>query len=96
MLFAIIFSALIASATGDPVNGKILSRQCAACHGETGISIVDHWPNLRGQKAGFIVKELTRYQERKRKHLMMEHVADNLTKTEMQDLAAYFSQLSCQ
>lgn len=94
MIVGIFLAALVVSAAGDPVNGKLLSKQCTACHGETGISIIDHWPNLRGQKAGYISKELLRYQDRKRKHLMMEHVADSLTKQDMEDLGAYFSQLS--
>jgi cytochrome c553 len=68
------------------------SSICAACHGVTGISKQDVWPNLAGQKAGYITAQLKQYQTSVRKDAVMESLAKLLTDEEIEKLAAYFAQ----
>lgn len=78
------------SADGDAARGKARSTICAACHGVTGVSHQDVWPNLAAQRASYIVSQLNAYRSGTRKDAVMEAVAKLLTEQEIADLAAYF------
>jgi cytochrome c553 len=78
---------------GDAAAGKTKSALCAACHGANGISNNDMWPNLAGQKEGYLVKQLTDFRSGERKNPMMSPMAANLSDADIADLAAYFSSL---
>jgi len=92
---AIILSGFlsVAFAEGDPAAGKEKSSTCAACHGANGISPNDLWPNLAGQKSGYLVKQLKAFRDGDRSDPMMSPMAANLTDEDINDLAAYFSSL---
>lgn len=91
----VILSAFVsmASAEGDAAAGKEKSSNCAACHGADGTSPNDLWPNLAGQKFGYLVKQLKAFREGSRSDPMMSPMAANLTDEDINDLAAYFSSL---
>lgn len=38
--------------------GKQKAKVCMTCHGEDGISTQDPYPNLRGQKVGYLISSL--------------------------------------
>lgn len=76
----------------DIEKGKSRSSICAACHGVTGISKQDFWPNLAGQKSDYVAAELKEYRAGTRKDTVMEAVAKLLTDDEVTNLAAYFAQ----
>ena len=82
----------VSAAGGDAARGQAKSSICAACHGVTGISHQDIWPNLAAQRASYIVNQLKAYQSGTRKDTVMEAVAKILTEQEIADLAAYFEQ----
>ena len=88
-LVAISSGALAAS--GDAGAGKKKSQPCAACHGESGISVSPEFPNLAGQYPDYIETALRHYQNGKRKNPIMAQQAKDLTPKDMMDLAAYFS-----
>ena len=52
-----------ANAAGDVEAGKAKAATCAACHGATGHSAVDMYPNLAGQHADYIVKQLKAFKD---------------------------------
>jgi cytochrome c553 len=91
-LVALSFNVSTAMA-GDAAAGKTKSALCAACHGANGISNNDMWPNLAGQKQGYLVKQLTDLRSGERKNPMMSPMAANLSDADIADLAAYFSSL---
>ncbi len=72
--------------------GATLALQCATCHGARGISGADV-PNLAGQYAPAVFKELRDYQSGARTNAVMGPRAVGLTAQDMQDLAAYYSSL---
>lgn len=74
--------------------GKAKSAMCAACHGPAGISAMDMWPNLAGQKAGYLVKQLKAFKDGTRTDPSMSPMAAPLTDEDMANLAAYYSSLS--
>lgn len=71
------------------------AETCSACHGANGISPNETWPNLAGQKAAYLVRILGAYRSGAQSDVMMSPVAQPLSEREIQDLAAYYSSLSC-
>jgi cytochrome c553 len=78
---------------GDAAAGKAKSATCSACHGVNGISGNDLWPNLAGQKAGYLVAQLKAFRDGGRANPMMAPMAAALSDGDIDDLAAYFSSL---
>ena len=93
----VVFGAAGAASAGrpDPAAGKELAKvTCAACHGLDGISLVAVYPNLRGQKVKYLIKQLEAFRSGERKSpLLMNPVAIKLSDQDISDLAAYFSSL---
>jgi cytochrome c553 len=78
---------------GDITAGKAISASCAGCHGAQGISSNPLWPNLAGQQAGYLVKQLTAFRDGSRTDPMMTLMAKPLTDTDIQNLAAWYNSL---
>jgi len=72
--------------------GATLALQCAICHGPTGISRADS-PNLAGQYAAVIYKQLSDFKSGARSNAIMSPFAANLTARDISDLAAYYAYL---
>jgi len=84
---------LVSYAAGDAAAGKAKSAICAACHGAEGISTNDLWPNLAGQKPGYLAKQMKAFRDGDRKDPMMSPMAATLTDEDIANLTAYFSSL---
>ena len=78
----------------DAVAGKAKAVTCEACHGAAGISNNDQWPNLAGQKKGYLVAQLNAFRAGKRIDQMMQPMTKALTDKEIDDLATYYSGLT--
>ena len=78
---------------GDAAAGKIKSATCSACHGQNGISTNDIWPNLAGQKEGYLVAQLKAFRSGQRVNPMMAPMAAALSDADVANLAAYYSSL---
>ena len=83
--------AALVYAQGDPDAGKKKSATCVACHGMDGNSANPMWPNLAGQHAQYLVKQLKDFKAGKRKDPVMAPMAAPLSEQDMLDLAAYYS-----
>jgi cytochrome c553 len=73
-----------------------VAKNCAACHGETGIAANPAWPSLAGQKAGYLVNVLKAFRAGLRKDPMMAGVTRGLSDADIANLAAYYAGQSCQ
>jgi cytochrome c553 len=86
-------SDTLSGAGADSIGrGATLAHQCAICHGPTGISRADS-PNLAGQFASVVYKELMDFKTGARVNAVMTPFAVNLSDQDMVDLAAYYSYL---
>lgn len=95
VLWAACCATLFASAAvmaSEPEAGKEKARTCAACHGPDGNSPSPDFPRLAGQHYDYLVKALSDYKSGARKNPIMGPQAANLSKRDIADLAAYFSQ----
>lgn len=82
-----------ATLAADIDAGKAKSATCAACHGAAGISAAPMYPNLAGQKAQYLEKQLKAFRDGARKDPIMSAMAMPLSDEEINNLAAYFSSL---
>lgn len=87
----LMLAAPLAQAGGDAAAGKAKSATCAACHGADGNSQAADFPRIAGQPADYLVHALTDYKAGVRKNPIMAPQAANLSKQDIEDLAAYFS-----
>ncbi|MCL4153196.1 UNVERIFIED_CONTAM: hypothetical protein GTU68_037018 [Idotea baltica] len=78
-------------AAGDAAAGKEISATCAGCHGADGKAILPDYPNLAGQHASYIAKQLTAYRDGERENPLMSPMAAALTDQNILDLAAYYA-----
>ncbi len=82
-----------AAVAGDIAAGKTKAASCAGCHGADGISANPLWPNLAGQKAPYLVKQLKAFRDGVRQDPMMSAMARPLSDADIENLAAYYSSL---
>jgi cytochrome c553 len=76
----------------DPARGaNVAAEICAACHGETGISVDPATPNLAGQPVAALVKQLHDYRSGARQSDIMAPMAQGLEDQQVADVAAFFS-----
>ena len=92
---SIVLAALVTIAASawaaDLEAGKRKAEPCAACHGPDGNATVPGTPSLAGQPVYFTHWQLIKYRDGRRKDPQMSPFAQNLTDTDMADLAAYYA-----
>ena len=89
----VMLGAVSTSFAADAAAGKAKSMTCAACHGADGVSPNDLWPNLAGQKEGYLAKQIKAFRDGARQDPMMAPMVKALTDDDIANLAAYFSSL---
>ena len=73
------------------IKALLEKSNCAACHGNTGVSVNDEWPNIAGQNFELLRKELKEFRDGRRTNPLMSPVAKSLSDAEIDLLADYFS-----
>jgi len=93
VIAAALMSAFPALAKGNAESGKQKAAQvCAACHGPDGNKPSDPTqPILAGQHYDYLVRALTDYKIGRRNNPVMKGFAAQLSKKDIEDLAAWFS-----
>lgn len=91
IIFAVLTTLSFQSHAVDIEAGKKKAEACMACHGVGGNSTMPLIPVLAGQNARYLYLELRDFKEGARVNPMMSPMAANLSKEDMQDLAAYFA-----
>ena len=83
------------SGSGDAAAGKAKAELCMGCHGADGISVdPTTFPNLAGQFAGYIFKQVQDFQLGNRNNDTMSAMAATVTdRQDLKDIAAFFSSL---
>ena len=75
-------------AEGNAAMGKDLSATCLACHGENGNSPASIFPNIAGQNAQYLLKQM---REIKSGVLTMTGMLDNMSDSDLSDIGAYYA-----
>ena len=87
-------TALAAESKGPDLSAgqKIATQVCAACHGVNGQSVAPVNPNLAGQHAEYLVKQLVDFKNNKdRKSPVMTPMAQPLSVEDMRAVAAHYA-----
>lgn len=94
-LVALLCLALAAcgQAEGDAAVGEAKAQVCVACHGVNGISPLEQYPNLAGQKAGYLLTQMRRFKSGERHEPAMKAMLGPLSDEDLQHLAAYYAGL---
>lgn len=72
--------------------GKALAIDCKSCHGGRGLGKHDSViPSLAGQQKKYLVKQLMDFKANKRQDAVMSPIAQNLTISDIEKLAVYYS-----
>lgn len=79
------------SLEGDPDAGRKLAGQCRTCHGLNGIAQIPIAPNIGGESADYLARQLTAFRDGTRQHEMMTVVTKMLTDQQIADVAAWFA-----
>jgi len=79
------------AATAESVGrGGTLAMRCTMCHGARGVSDANT-PNLAGQYAPAIYKQLRDFKSGARTNAIMNPLVENMSDQDMRDLAAYYA-----
>lgn len=91
----LLLASLVASPVfaGDADAGKAKSATCAACHGPEGVSVNPLWPNLAGQHAAYLEKQMKDFRDGKREDPLMSPMSKGLSDEDIANLAAYYAGL---
>lgn len=80
-------------ADADAAAGKEKAQACAACHGQQGISPSGAFPNLAGQQASYLAKQIMDIRDGKRMVAQMAGQVDNFSDQDAWDVAAYYADM---
>ena len=93
MLVACTLVVATGASAADVEKGKAKSAMCAACHGQNGKAMIPNYPNLAGQNAAYVVKQLRAFKDGIRKDPIMSGMAAGLSDEDMENLAAYYASM---
>ena len=76
---------------GDATAGRQKAEVCAVCHGLDGLAKIPEAPNIAGQTESYLIEQITAFKSGERKNEMMSVVVQDLSDTDIENLAAYYS-----
>ncbi len=94
LLSLICLTGILLSSAGlaaDIKAGKKAAIQCNVCHGKNGIARNPEAPNLAGESAIYIEKQLVAFKRGERKHRQMSIIAKQLENKDIKNLAAWYA-----
>ena len=72
-------------------HGRKVADFCANCHGPDGQSVLPEVPNLAGQNTIYVLAQLVKFSEGKRKQFFMERLMLALTQEEKMAVAIFYT-----
>lgn len=76
---------------GDVERGKLLARECFACHGQDGYSPSPINPKIGGQHERYLFLSLKEYRDGGRTHSLMRGSVLSRSDQDLEDIAAYYA-----
>lgn len=80
--------------SGDAAAGKAAAAVCAGCHGVEGVAAIANYPNLAGQGAPYLYKQLVEFKSGARENAVMQGMVANLSDEDMHNLATFYAEMS--
>lgn len=73
------------------VAGKRAATFCANCHGESGVSALEHVPNLAGQNAFYLLAQIDKFGDGRRKDTFMSGLVKVLKPDDRFNIAVFYA-----
>ncbi|MGF1475110.1 MAG: c-type cytochrome [Geminicoccaceae bacterium] len=102
MIYGILKSAAVIGVTvwsfnqamaADAAAGRTKAQQCSVCHGIDGIARQPDAPNIGGESAIYLRRQLDAFRAGERSHEQMTVIAQGLSEEDMADIIAWYSSL---
>ncbi|MBS3649053.1 c-type cytochrome [Pseudaminobacter sp. 19-2017] len=90
-LALLLVSSAPVGAAGGVLAGRKKAQQCETCHGLDGLAKIAEAPNIAGQNEQYLIKQLLAFKSGALKSEMMSIVAQALSESDIEDLAAYYA-----
>ena len=90
-LLCLLLAPALAFGQGDPMAGQGKITLCAACHGQSGLSIAPNFANLAGQSENYLYKQLQDIKAGDRVIIEMVGQLDAFNDQDLRDIAAYYA-----
>jgi len=90
LFISVILLAPAASAANIEA-GKLRASTCFSCHGLEGVSTNPKYPNLSGQSAEYLMKQLNAFRSGDRKDPIMSPMASSMSDADVENVAAFFA-----
>lgn len=90
---AVVLAAAPAIAA-DIKAGRQKAMQCSVCHGRDGLAVNPDAPNLAGESAIYIEKQLKAFRSGARQNEQMTIMAKDLSDADIADLAAWYQAMT--
>jgi len=90
-LLAFILFAYSPLQAADLEAGKQRATTCFGCHGPQGISLNPKYPNIAGQSAEYLIKQLNAFRNGERKDDIMTPMAGSMSDADVENVAAFFA-----
>jgi cytochrome c553 len=74
--------------------GRNRAVLCQSCHGEDGNSTKPDVPNLAGQNAGYLLEQINRFADGRRKDFVMNQLAENFSNEDKINIAIFYNRMS--
>jgi nitrite reductase (NO-forming)/hydroxylamine reductase len=71
--------------------GEQRAAQCFGCHGSDGISLNPKYPNLGGQSAEYLTKQLNAFRSGERSDPFMTPMVSTMSDTDVENVSAFFA-----
>jgi cytochrome c553 len=84
----VVLPALAAAAAG-----RQKAAMCQTCHGIEGVGKMPDVPNIGGESAQYIQRQLKSFKAGERRHEQMSIVASSLSDQDIENLAAWYSSI---
>jgi cytochrome c553 len=82
------------SAEPDPNMAKaqsLANHACVVCHGMNGVSVIDNYPSLAGQKESYLIKQMKAFRDGNRKDPVMWNMVASLDEPMIAALAKFYA-----
>ncbi len=93
LLLMMTLSLIWAAQSADIEAGKAKSAVCTICHGQNGIGMTPMYPNLAGQKAPYLEKQIKAFRDGIRQDPTMKPMVAPLSDEDIANIAAYYADL---
>lgn len=95
-LAALAIPLTVPASAGDLEAGRKKVRMCQVCHGLDGIGTNPTVPNLAGESAVYLTKQLKAFRDGERKHAQMSIIAKGLSDEDIDNVTTYYSKIKVQ